>query len=34
MFREKEDKPIEGWLTAFKSGTDYEADLVKDRLAD
>ena len=34
MFREKEDQPIEGWLTVFKSGTDYEADLVKDRLVD
>ncbi len=34
MFREKEDKPIDGWLTVFKSATDYEADLVKDRLID
>ncbi|GMQ82069.1 MAG: hypothetical protein BMS9Abin05_1510 [Rhodothermia bacterium] len=34
MFREKEDKPVDGWLTVFKSGTDYEADLVKDRLVD
>ena len=34
MFRVKEDKPIDGWLTVFKSSTDYEADIVKDRLVD
>lgn len=34
MFRDKEDKPIDGWLTVFKSSTDYEADIVKDRLVD
>jgi len=25
---------VDGWVTVFTSGTDYEADLVKDRLVD
>jgi hypothetical protein len=28
------DKQVDGWITVFTSGTDYEADLVRDRLAD
>lgn len=27
-------KNLEGWVTVFSSGTDYEADLVRDRLDD
>ena len=27
-------KSLEGWVTIFSSGTDYEADLVRDRLDD
>ena len=28
------ERTYEGWTTAFTSGTDYEADLVRDRLDD
>jgi hypothetical protein len=28
------DKSLEGWVAVFSSGTDYEADLVRDRLDD
>ncbi len=28
------DDQYEGWITVFKSGTDYEADMVRDRLDD
>jgi hypothetical protein len=28
------EKSLEGWVTVFSSGTDYEADLVRDRLDD
>ena len=27
-------RKIEGWVSVFRSGTDYEADLVRDRLDD
>jgi Putative prokaryotic signal transducing protein len=27
-------RTFEGWVSAFRSGTDYEADLVRDRLDD
>ncbi len=29
-----DDRQYEGWIVVFKSGTDYEADLVRDRLDD
>ena len=29
-----EKRRYEGWVVVFKSGTDYEADLVRDRLDD
>jgi len=28
------DRIIDGWVTIFKSGTDYEAEMVRDRLND
>lgn len=28
------DRTIDGWVTVFKSGTDYEAEIVRDRLVD
>ena len=28
------DQTYEGWIVIFRSGTDYEADLVRDRLDD
>ncbi len=28
------DKSVDGWITIFRSGTDYEAELVRDRLVD
>ena len=28
------DRTIDGWVTVFKSGTDYEAEMVRDRLID
>ncbi len=28
------DKTLSGWVTVFTTGTDYEADLVRDRLDD
>ncbi|MBO6576552.1 MAG: hypothetical protein JJ896_13065 [Rhodothermales bacterium] len=30
----KGTREIEGWVSVFNSGTDYEADLVRDRLDD
>ena len=30
----KMTKNLEGWVTVFTTGTDYEADLVRDRLDD
>ena len=29
-----DERQYEGWIVVFKSGTDYEADLVRDRLDD
>ena len=28
------ERSLEGWVTVFSTGTDYEADLVRDRLDD
>jgi glyoxylase-like metal-dependent hydrolase (beta-lactamase superfamily II) len=28
------DKHVDGWVAVFSTGTDYEADLVRDRLSD
>ena len=28
------DRSYEGWVVVFHSGTDYEADIVRDRLDD
>lgn len=28
------ERSIDGWVTVFQSGTDYEADIVRDRLDD
>ena len=28
----KKEIQVEGWVSVFKSGTDYEADIVRDRL--
>lgn len=30
----KEPKTVDGWISVFSTGTDYEASLVKDRLVD